>query len=65
MTGRVVVPLKRTPQDITVERLPIALGALLKLAGQANTGGEAKRLIQLGQVRMDGVVERRRPGRVA
>jgi ribosome-associated protein len=38
----------------------IDLGALLKLARIAGTGGEAKRLIQDGRVAVNGVVERRR-----
>lgn len=38
----------------------IDLGALLKLAQVAATGGEAKRLIQDGRVAVNGVIERRR-----
>lgn len=38
----------------------IELGALLKLAQIAATGGEAKRLIQDGRVAVNGTVERRR-----
>lgn len=38
----------------------IPLGGLLKLARVVATGGEAKQVIQRGQVRVNGEVERRR-----
>jgi ribosome-associated protein len=38
----------------------IRLGQYLKLAGLVGTGGEAKQLIQSGQVRVNGEVETRR-----
>jgi ribosome-associated protein len=38
----------------------IRLGQYLKLAGLVGTGGEAKQLIQNGQVRVNGEVETRR-----
>jgi len=38
----------------------IRLGQFLKLAGMVGTGGEAKRLIQGGQVLVNGEVETRR-----
>jgi len=38
----------------------IRLGQYLKLAGLVSTGGEAKQLIQNGQVRVNGEVETRR-----
>ncbi|MFN2155557.1 MAG: RNA-binding S4 domain-containing protein [Anaerolineae bacterium] len=38
----------------------IRLGQFLKLAGMVATGGEAKRLIQDGQVQVNGEVETRR-----
>lgn len=38
----------------------IELQALLKVLGWAPTGGQAKRLIQSGSVRVNGVVETRR-----
>ncbi|HUK76384.1 MAG TPA: RNA-binding S4 domain-containing protein [Thermoleophilia bacterium] len=41
------------------------MGAFLKLAGAAPTGGEAKLLIQGGEVRVNGAVERRRGHLVA
>lgn len=40
------------------------LGALLKLAGVAGTGGEAKVLIQGGAVRVNGNTETRRAHKV-
>jgi len=38
----------------------IALGAFLKLANAAQSGGEAKSLIQQGAVRVNGQIELRR-----
>jgi ribosome-associated protein len=38
----------------------VELGALLKLAGVCDSGGEAKHLVQSGAVRVDGQVEIRR-----
>jgi ribosome-associated protein len=45
--------------DILVE-CPVTLGAFLKLAGGAATGGHAKLMIQEGDVRVNAVVETRR-----
>lgn len=39
---------------------PLPLGAFLKLAGVAATGGHAKIVIQAGDVTVNGDVERRR-----
>ena len=39
---------------------PLPLGAFVKLCGAASTGGEAKRLIQGGAVRVNGLIELRR-----
>jgi ribosome-associated protein len=39
---------------------PIALGQFLKLAGLAGTGGEAKSLVVLGLVEVNGEVDTRR-----
>ena len=44
---------------------PVALGAFLKLAGAVGTGGQAKRLVQSGEVTVNGVTERRRGRKVA
>lgn len=41
-------------------RLPLTLGQFLKLAGFASTGGEAKRLVMAGAVRVNGDVDTRR-----
>lgn len=45
--------------DIVVKP-PIPLGAFLKVAGAAGTGGHAKLLIQEGGVRVNGAIETRR-----
>ena len=42
----------------------LRLDDALKLAGLAATGGTAKRLIQAGEVRVNGVVETRRKRRL-
>ncbi len=39
---------------------PLSLGAFLKVAGVAGTGGHAKLLIQDGEVKVNGDVETRR-----
>lgn len=41
-------------------RLPITLGQFLKVAQLASSGGEAKSLIALGAVHVNGEVEQRR-----
>lgn len=48
--------LRRVP----IKTEAIELGALLKWTGLAPTGGEAKRLIQQGRVRVNGETEHRR-----
>lgn len=48
-----------SPREIEV-RGEIRLGQLLKLAGVAQDGGEAKALLQTGQVRVNGAAETRR-----
>jgi ribosome-associated protein len=45
--------------DVTVTG-PLPLGAFLKLAGVAGTGGHAKVIIQSGDVSVNGAVETRR-----
>jgi ribosome-associated protein len=42
------------------DRPAIRLDNVLKLAGIAETGGQAKRMIQAGEVRVNGTVETRR-----
>ena len=51
-------------EDIEVGPEGIRLGQLLKLAGVAGTGGEAKLAVEQGQVRVNGVVEVRRGARL-
>ncbi len=41
------------------------MGAFLKLAGAAPTGGEAKLLVQNAEVRVNGAIELRRAHQVA
>jgi len=45
--------------DVTVTG-PLSLGAFLKLAGVAQTGGHAKVLVQSGEVAVNGEPETRR-----
>ncbi|MDQ7842720.1 MAG: RNA-binding S4 domain-containing protein [Armatimonadota bacterium] len=47
-------------RPVVIRSPTIGLGALLKLAQLAPTGGAAKRMIQGGGVAVNGVVERRR-----
>ena len=42
----------------------IQLDQFLKLAGLVSTGGQAKVLIQSGEVRLNGVIERRRKKKI-
>jgi ribosome-associated protein len=46
-------------EDVDVSG-PLPLGAFLKLAGVAGTGGHAKIIIQSGEVSVNGEVETRR-----
>jgi ribosome-associated protein len=48
------------PRRVPIRTESIELGALLKWTGVVPTGGEAKRLIQLGRVRVNGHAELRR-----
>ncbi len=47
-------------QDVPVKRVPIELCQFLKLAQVVATGGEAKTLVQNGEVQVNGVLETRR-----
>ena len=47
-------------RDITISGETIRLGQLLKLAAVAGSGGEARELIQDGEVRVNGELETRR-----
>lgn len=57
MTGEAGVQVKR---EIVIKDASIRLGQLLKLAGMAGTGGEAKQIIQAGEVKVNGLVETKR-----
>ena len=48
------------PREVAIAGSMIRLGQLLKLAGLADTGGEARELVQEGAVRVNGEVETRR-----
>lgn len=47
-------------REIVIKDASIRLGQLLKLAGMAGTGGEAKQIIQAGEVKVNGLVETKR-----
>ena len=46
--------------DVPVRELPIRLGQFLKLAGLAEDGGQAKALLEAGEVTVNGRPEARR-----
>lgn len=47
-------------QEIVIRDASIRLGQLLKLAGMAESGGEAKQIIQAGEVKVNGLIETKR-----
>lgn len=49
-----------TPREIPIREQTIRLGQLLKLAGLADSGAEARALVQEGAVSVDGEIETRR-----
>jgi ribosome-associated protein len=49
-----------TPREIAIREETIRLGQLLKLAGLADSGAEARELVQDGAARVNGQVETRR-----
>ena len=60
-------PRKRKPKpalapmrEVTIAENMIRLGQLLKLSGLAESGAEARSLVQEGQVHVNGEVETRR-----
>ena len=53
-----------TPRDVPIREETIRLGQLLKLAGRADSGGEARELVQDGAARVNGEVETRRGRRL-
>ena len=48
------------PRDVPIREQTIRLGQLLKLAGLADSGGEAREIVQEGGARVNGEVETRR-----
>jgi len=52
--------MKMEERSVAISAEPIKLEQLLKLAKVANTGGQAKMLIQAGEVLVNGIEERRR-----
>ncbi|MGH2944360.1 MAG: RNA-binding S4 domain-containing protein [Solirubrobacteraceae bacterium] len=50
----------RRPRDIAIREDTIRLGQLLKLAGLADSGAEARALVQDAAVRVNGEIETRR-----
>jgi len=48
------------PRDVAIREQTIRLGQLMKLAGLADSGGEARSLIADGEARVNGEVETRR-----
>jgi ribosome-associated protein len=50
----------RIPRDVEIRGEMIRLGQLLKLAGLADSGGEARALVEDGAVTVNGAVETRR-----
>jgi ribosome-associated protein len=52
--------MSTVPRDVTIAGEMIRLGQLLKLAGLADSGAEARALIQEGAVRVNGEIETRR-----
>jgi ribosome-associated protein len=53
-----------TPRDVPIREETIRLGQLLKLAGLADSGAEARELVQEGAARVNGEVETRRGRRL-
>ncbi len=53
-----------SPTPVGIRTETIELAAFLKWAGVVATGGQAKQLIEDGQVRVNGTVERRRGRRL-
>jgi ribosome-associated protein len=48
------------PRDVPIREETIRLGQLLKLAGLADSGADARELVQDGAARVNGEVETRR-----
>jgi ribosome-associated protein len=56
------MPFQDSPADAAA---PLCLDQFLKLCGLVSTGGQAKLLIQSGEVKVNGVVETRRRKKLA
>ena len=54
------MPGPHDPRDIAIREQTIRLGQLLKLAGLADSGSEARVLVQDGAVTVNGEVDTRR-----
>ena len=52
--------MSAAPREVAINGKMIRLGQLLKLAGLAESGGEARELVQEGVVSVNGEVETRR-----
>jgi ribosome-associated protein len=52
--------MSSAPQEVAIAGDMIRLGQLLKLSGLADSGGEARELVQEGAVSVNGEVETRR-----
>ena len=48
------------PRDVSIRERTIRLGQLLKLAGLADSGADARALVQDGEARVNGELETRR-----
>lgn len=53
------------PRNVTVRAVPIELCQFLKFGGVAESGGEAKQLINEGEVLLNGVVETQKRKKLA
>ena len=57
---RTPAPPPAPPRDVTIAEDMIRLGQLLKLSGLAESGAEARSIVQEGLVQVNGEVETRR-----
>jgi ribosome-associated protein len=53
------------PREVAVAQMPIDLCQFLKFGGLVQSGGEAKRAVGQGLVRLNGAVETRRSRKLA
>jgi ribosome-associated protein len=54
------MPLEPDPREVAIREQTIRLGQLLKLAGLAASGGDARALVQDGRVLVNGEIDTRR-----